>query len=338
MLRISRDTALLTVLIAGLTAGPAITSSASAGAADDKESISLSRTIDPGSEAGKANSVFAREEGDYDLKSYKVSETLKLSGDRIGSPSVSARDMRLMRSGSYPSTVRQGGKKKMAISVLASALLPGLGELYLYVDRGDWSDWSTLARVPAFIGIDAYLWYGYKDNYDKGKDSKKEYEEFCDTHWSEARFLLQHPYCEGIGGCSDWHVYNDNADEMADFYFIYIPKNLDREEYYENCGKYDAFAFGWDDWDGDSWDGTYENFQPWTPNRLAYWDMRAVSDEFLVSADRHLMMLIVNRVVSMIDALWLAHRMNNDSLDDGGWSIDLSPDAVTPTVGISYRF
>ncbi|MBN2185432.1 MAG: hypothetical protein JW746_08905 [Candidatus Krumholzibacteriota bacterium] len=297
-------------------------------------------TEDVEMEADRPNSVFDKKnDGDFNLKSYRMNETLRLSGEKLDSPSVSISDMSKLRKGSAPSSNRYRGKKKIALSVLASALLPGLGELYLYADQGDRSDWSTLARVPSFMGMDAFLWYKYKINHDEGIDTKKEYEAFCDEHWSEERFLLQHPYCENVGGCDDWQEYNENAgDDWPQYYFLYIPKSLDREEYYENCGKYDAFVFGWDDWDPEGWDYSYETFEPWTPNRTIYWDLREESDKFVVRADQYLMMLMLNRVVSMIDVLWLAHQMNNDTVDDGGWSLDIMPDAVNPAVGISYRF
>ena len=284
-----------------------------------------------------ARSIFDRNGGEYDLRSFRENETLVLPGKKLDSPALSAFEMMSMRGGRARSAPGTGSKRKIAVSMLASALLPGLGELYLYMDRGDWSDWSTLARVPVFMAVDGYLWYARKDNYDLGKDYKRQYEEYCDEHWSEDRFLQQFPNCEGGLLCDDWKQYNEEMKNSL-YYFVYIPRYLDREEYYENCGKYDAFVFGWDDWDMEAWDGTYENLVRWTPNRTTYWDLRIESDKYLVRADQHLMLLIVNRVISAIDAGWLAYRLNRGDIDSGGWSLDLQPDAVTPTIGISYRF
>ncbi len=307
--------------------------------------LSISGTVtaeagpqDAEKDPGRRHSVFETEdETELDLRSLRVDETLKLSGDKLDSPSVSVGDMNRLRKGYYQAPGSVYGKKKIALSVMASALLPGLGEFCLYIGQGNRSDWSTLSRVPLFIGMDAFLWYKHKINYDEGKERKEDYEEFCDAHWSEERFLLQHPFCENIGGCDDWQTYNEEASGDL-YYFIYTPKELDREEFYENCGKYDAFVFGWDDWDPEGWDYTYENFDPWTPHRTIYWELREESDKFIVRADQYMMMLILNRVVSMVDVLWIAHQMNNDSSDDGGWSLDIMPDNVRPAVGISYRF
>jgi hypothetical protein len=278
-------------------------------------------------------SIFKEDRG-FDLESYRSRETLSMDGKRLDSPLVSRSEV-LAPAGVSRSAMRPGGKKKMAISVLASALLPGLGELYLYIDSGEK---AALYRAPVFMALDAYLWYGYKDNYDKGKDFKADYEAYADAHWSEARFLQQHPVCIGLGGCDDWEMYNEAGPQQKDFFFIYIPRELDREEYYENCGKYDAFAFGWDDWDDTGWDYTYETFQPWTPHRTEYWHIRDESDKYLVRADQHIMMAIINRVVSMLDSAWLAYTINTGSVDDGGLTLDFTPGQEMSTMGISYRF
>ena len=264
-----------------------------------------------------------------DLDRFRVEETLKLPGPRLEAPLVTYEELMGARGAPAEPVTRPGGGKKIAVAMLASAILPGAGELYV------WSGTrrlSHLVRAPVFMALDAYFWYSYDYNHDTGKDIKAEYEAYCDAHWSEQRFLQLHPYCAGIGGCDSWQQYNEEA--KGDYwYFVYIPKELDREEYYENCGKYDAFAFGWDDWDGD-----YDNFTPWTPHRTTYWAMRSESDDYLLKGDQFIMLLIINRVVSMLDAGWLAYRASRGAYDDGGWSLDLRPGLVAPTVGISYRF
>ncbi len=290
--------------------------------------------LSPGPALPVENPAFELE-GVFDLNKYKVRETLRLGGEKLESPSVKYTDIPAMRNAPPGRSLRPGGKKKMAISMLASAIFPGAGELYLYFDSGYR---PALYRAPFFMGLDIYLLYGYKTNLDKGKDYKGQYEDYCDSHWSEARFLEQHPWCEGIGGCADYHVYNENAGEMQQFFFIYMPRSLDREEYYENCGKYDAFAFGWDDWDPAGWDGSYETFQPWTPHRTKYWSLRDESDKYLVRADQHVMFAILNRVISTLDAAWLAYNINKGEADHGGLDLEFKPDAQMPTVGIIYRF
>jgi len=278
---------------------------------------------------GGDTGVFSKDSPLLDLDRYRVEETLKLSGPRLEVPIVTYDELMRARPGAGPAAARPGSTKKIAVAVIASAILPGAGELYVWTDT---RKLSHLARAPLFMALDAYFWYSYDYNHGKGKEIKAEYEAFCDAHWSEERFLQLHSYCVGIGGCDSWEQYNEEA--KGDYwYFVYIPKELDREEYYENCGKYDAFAFGWDDWDGD-----YDNFQPWTPNRTTYWAMRGESNDYLAKGEDFIKLLIINRVVSMLDAGWLAYRATRGAYDDGGWSLDLRPGLVAPTVGVSYRF
>lgn len=287
-------------------------------------------------EEGVLTRILGAREGDYlDSGGYGMKETLRLSGTRIESPGLSWGARVASRAAEYgwptpppPPEARQAGGN-IAIAVLASAVLPGMGELYV------WSGTrrlSHLLRAPVFLALDAYFWYSYDYNHDRGKEIKAAYERFCDAHWSEERFLQQHPYCDGIGGCDSWQQYNEEA--RGDYYyFVYIPRHLDHEEYYENCGKYDAFAFGWDDWNGD-----YDDFEPWTPNRTKYWSMRSESDDYLVKGDQFIMLLIVNRVASMIDAGWLAYKAGRGDYDGGGWSLDIEPGTMSSSLGISYRF
>ncbi len=275
-------------------------------------------------ESGSVISVFEAARDRFELSSYRLKETLRLQGKRIDRPIVSMSEIML---GHAPPSVRPPGSgKRIAISVLCSAILPGLGELYLYTQS---REKAILARVPLFLAFEGYNWYAYKDNHDKGRDLKDQYVVFADLHWSEERFLEQHPCCYG-GFCTDWEFYNEHCNDGPD-YFPYIPRYLDFEEYYENIGKYDAFVYGWDDWDS-------VNPEYWTPNRTYYWSLRQDSNKHLARADDHIMLLIVNRVLSMIDAGWLAYRMGRGESNEEGLSLDLGSGGMYPTVAIRYRF
>jgi len=225
-------------------------------------------------------------------------------------------------------------RRNTAIAILASAVLPGMGELYCY--RSSRDPW-TLARVPVFLAVEGYLWYSYVDNKDTGKDYKAQYEAFADAHWSLDKFLHDHPCCNGGVGdsCDSWQYYNENCKNDYN-YFYYTPVEEDREEYYENIGKYDAFVFGWDDCV--IIDTADPNFTYWTPRRTEYVSIRNASDDYLLKADQSLMGLIVNRVVSMVDTGWLAYQLSKGRDPEKGWGIRFKTYEATPTVVISRRF
>ena len=50
------------------------------------------------------------------------------------------------------------------------------------------------------------------------------------------------------------------------------------------------------------------------------------------------MALIVNRVVSLLDAGWIAYKFNRGDYDDNGLTLDFRPGVEYSSVGISYRF
>jgi hypothetical protein len=279
--------------------------------------------------AARANrvSVFFEDPGGEDLADYRVKETLALAGKPVDYPTVSFSELVSSKSGSGG----RSNRKRMTVAVLLSGLLPGLGETYLYAEN---RSTSTLVRIPIFFGLEAYMWYGYYTNHKEGKNIKNEYMAYCDAHWSEERFLAQHPCCAGYGGCEDYVFYNTQCRDDSEF-FLYTPKEEDEEEYYENAGKYDPFVYGWDDWAEWSAAG---NDSKWTPHRSEYWAMRTESDDYLVKGDQYLMGLIVLRVVSMLDSAWIAYRMGKGEATTTGWNIELDSGLFDAKLAVSYRF
>ncbi|UCF06741.1 MAG: hypothetical protein JSV33_06865 [bacterium] len=266
--------------------------------------------------------IFGKDVGLTDLNSVRL-ETLKLTGSRLENSHVSASEAMLERYGTVP--VRSGSRKRIALSILFSALLPGAGEFYLFLDS---KQKSVLARASVFMALEGYLWYGYHHNHSWGEELKRKYEEYADAHWDLDRFLHQHPCCSPPFGCESYEEYNEICS--GELYFLFIPKEVDREEYYENIGKYDSFVFGWDDWDN--------QLDYWTPHRQTYWQMRVDSNDYLLKGDQHLMLLLVNRVISIIDAGWLAYRMGKGERDDDGWSIELDSRFSVASVAVRYSF
>ena len=275
---------------------------------------------------GEISSVFDRAPGELDFESVKFDKTLRMGGRQLDSPTVPAAE--LLAGRRYYASSGTSRRKRTIISVVCSAILPGAGQLYLYWDTRD--PW-LLARAPVYLAVEGYLWYGYDHNHDKGKDIKQDYMDYADEHWSLDRFLEQHPCCVDLPGqCVTWEDFNELCQGHFD-YFLYTPRELDVEEYYENLGKYDAFVYGWDDW--------VEGGDYWTPNRTYYWGLRDESDKYLLRADQHLMLMIVNRVVSMIDAGLTAYKLGNGQpLEQEGWSLELVPGPEAPILNLGYRF
>lgn len=328
-------------VLAGLITTAVPGASHSASASDEKAAIGIPEghtsrvTMAASTKEGLLPSVFSSSSDYEDVEGLKAEETIRLSGDRLPGPPLSVGEEIARRRSSFP--LLSGGKKKrVAVSMISSAILPGLGEFFLYLDT---RDLSILARSIGFLALEGYLWYGYDFNHDVGKDYKKQYEDYGDAHWSEERFLLYHPVCNDIGGCEDWKQYNDLGPEAATeyFYFYYTPLWMDTEEYYENMGKYDAFLYGWDDWNGEYYHlGETPNY--WTPHRTYFWSLRDESNKYLLRADQHIMGLIAIRLISMIHAGWVASRSADGLKEEEGWSMEMKNSGLTSRFGLKYSF
>ncbi len=287
----------------------------------------------PGDEAGSAtvSSIFDSHSDYLDAAATGSSETLKLGGRQLEAPKVSHAAFLNRRAAS--TSPKPLSTRMATVAIISSAILPGTGEMILSTRSGDF---GSYIRGPIFFTLDVLFWTGYANNRSEGKHIKDQYMHFADEHWTEARFLAQHPCCADVGGCDTWQDYNElgasgRCSAETQNFFLYIPRELDVEEYYENLGKYDAFAYGWDDWTGQA------DF--WTRNRTYYWNLRSESDKYLLRSDQFMMLLIINRVVSVIDTAWLAYRMKKaEPKNDVGWSIELKPGVIAPTLTIGYHF
>ena len=175
-----------------------------------------------------------------------------------------------------------------------SAVLPGLGEAVTGHVRG----YVFMAADLAAIGGSIY--------YDQqGDDKQKEYIAFADAHWSQ----------------DDWTDAIENYDQApwfgTDYQSIeevplWVRKEDDPREYYENLGKWDIFWYGWEDSKprsiGDTditWDWMHppENFM--TPLRDQYLNMRTESNDDYSKRDTLHSVSLILRVLSVVQVAYL---------------------------------
>ncbi len=214
---------------------------------------------------------------------------------------------------------RKGKSSKRAF--LLSALVPGLGHWYA----------GSKKRGLAFLGAEAALvglWAAWKG---KGNDLEEEFRTVADEHWDPINYLVWRDSPESKNS-SITHALPCSS-EVID---VYIParrewKNqlrsgekpdaLDRsavfggcassqiQQYYELIGKYDQFVAGWEDL-VDSHDNkpaeidSVENFH--SDRRLRYEDQRDESNRFLKRASTISGVILINHVISAIDAARVA--------------------------------
>ena len=213
---------------------------------------------------------------------------------------------------------RKGKSSKRAF--LLSALVPGLGEWYA----------GSKKRALAFFGAEAALvgmWAAWKG---KGNDLEEEFRAVADEHWDPEEYIAWRE--STISNNSSITHALPCSSEVRD---VYIPArrewiNMSQsgglgsaafggcassqiQQYYELLGKYDQFVAGWKDLRRGGSTGnpvewtevdSVENFH--SERRLRYEDDRDESNRFLKRASTISGVILINHVISAIDAARVA--------------------------------
>lgn len=210
-----------------------------------------------------------------------------------------------------------------------SMLIPGLGEYYVGSKRGF-----------VFLGIEAVAWYIYITRTKQGNDLDTQFKNFADTHWHYADTKsstgedLVYTY---------WNWFKDKlrengfSDSVSPTNFTAIDSltqalvgksgishtipSTKTQQYYEMIGKYPQFVYGWEDITKnnaalrDSTGKANGNFDEdirnvVSPDRNQYMNMRKQSNDKLKLGQDGIDLMIINRMVSAIDAARLAYHHN----------------------------
>jgi len=180
-----------------------------------------------------------------------------------------------------------------------SAALPGAGQYYN----------NSYLKAAGFLALEAAGWAAYISYNGKGNDIEDEFEAYADQHWSEDKYwdwIAQHSGKErnDLTALRDWEhsQFSHGLHEQKD------------QQYYEMIGKYYQFNWGWDDFrtlysigltDKEMVDGKLIS-----PNRLNYEDRRHDSNDAFKKATTASTIVIVNHLLSAVEAAWDASRQN----------------------------
>ena len=203
---------------------------------------------------------------------------------------------------------RKGKSSKRAF--LLSALVPGLGEWYA----------GSKKRGLAFFGAEAALvgvWAAWKG---KGNDLEEEFRAVADEHWDPLNYLAWRGSTIS-NNSSITHALPCSSEVVE----VYIPAMQQSgsadfggcapsqiQQYYELIGKYDQYVAGWTDVVRRSTGNaaaptevdSVENFH--SERRLRYEDQRDESNRFLKRASTISGVILINHVISAIDAARVA--------------------------------
>ena len=189
-------------------------------------------------------------------------------------------------------------------ALLLSFAVPGLGQYY----------YGSKVKSVLFFGAEVAAWTMYFKWQADGDDLTGAYEAFNRTHWSrsdyEDRFLL-------------WTYGVDNDTEVPGEYgeINHTLPETQTQQFFEMTGKYDQFAWGWDD--AVLRDSTLDDFSesnppprvfgsdvPHSANRLTYENMRNDANNKYGKADNMIIVSIVNRLISGFEAYFTTKSRN----------------------------
>ena len=203
------------------------------------------------------------------------------------------------------------GVKSPAKAFMMSLLVPGLGQYYN----------GSKTKTVIFAGAEITSWFFHIKLHNDGNDLTQVYEDYNNTHWSEARYDSMLLWTYGV---------TDDEDADASFQEInhHLP-DTKTQQYYEMTGKYDQFSWGWDEAELDGFTfidyssnnpfpelNSPENI-PFSANRVVYEGLRNDANNKYDAARRWIYVSMINHLVSAFDALFSAKKINNEQLETG---------------------
>ncbi len=178
----------------------------------------------------------------------------------------------------------QGGRRGRSpgLAFLLSAILPGTGQFYLGQNRGF-----------TYLGADAACWFAQISYSRAASDEQNLSHQFAGRHWSLQRFLASK-------SDSCYWLPPDSA-------LIVQLAPSQSSDYFAAIANTDIYRCGWDDFRT-----TYDPNDPNgpSPNRRTLEDMRSRQSDYEGSARLAVAALVLNRVVSAVDALRSARGLN----------------------------
>lgn len=235
----------------------------------------------------------------------------------------------------------QNKYKSPAKAFILSMVVPGLGQYYN----------GNKKKAVAFLGIEITSWlFNVKWNND-GDDITDEFETFQRANWS--RDVYENKYLLWTYGVSDDHMVEDIYTEVSH----HLP-DAETQQFFEMTGKYNQFAWGWNDavLDSNTIDDYNGSAAPrivtdaTTPNsakRLQYETRRNDANNKYDQARKMVYVVLINRLVSSFEAMFHARSLNKDAHTNGNVFSSLKFRAKlasyqtkrdTPFVTVSFKF
>ena len=271
------------------------------------------------------------------------SVTAALKGSRAGYAALG--DEELNAPSGSDQSMKPFKRKSPLKAFLLSAVVPGVGQLYN----------GSRIKPIIFLGAEITSWMMHFKYKGDGDDATTAYQDYNLEHWSRETYqqYLLAAYLES----------DDDSLTGQPGITHHLP-GTNTQQFYEMTGKYDQFAWGWDDatrgglemipylTDSLGGDGgllriTSASTAPISAHRLTYEGMRKHANDLYNTADTWLYVTIANHLISSFEAFISAKKHNrNEAESDLEFSkVDMKVSLKsyhawrdTPYVKLSYNF
>jgi hypothetical protein len=202
-------------------------------------------------------------------------------------------------------------------AALYSAVIPGTGQYYA----------GSIWKAILFAGIEIAGWTVFIVNTSKGNEQESQMEDYANTNWSEQKYWSRIYYEARERGLSDLPHYDVDDDNILVNYNPEVANSLrylevalghthrlpetKTQQYYEMIVKYlTQFGNGWAD--ANFYSTYYGNTDNMTAQMFSYRDMRNQMNEYHDTASTAANIILVNHVLSALDAAWTASSYNRE--------------------------
>ncbi|MBN2600631.1 MAG: hypothetical protein JXR87_01415 [Candidatus Marinimicrobia bacterium] len=239
-------------------------------------------------------------------------------------------------------------EKSPGRAFLMSAIIPGAGELYA---GAKW-------RALAFASVEVFSWLMYFNRKNKGEQLETDYMTYADDYWKLSQLYqngasgylmtgLTGQHGAGFGSHSIYLEYNGNEYEgnamsldtalvgWESFILSGELQPVRTRDYYENIGKYDQFAGGWDDFT--DFNSSSDSVVFMSDLRDNYLTQRKESNDALKMATNFATVIMFNHLISAFHAQIAAKNYSSEEADKVSWYMGLVTDVrcKNPVRGLS---
>jgi hypothetical protein len=247
----------------------------------------------------------------------------------MNKPVASSYDL-LMKSFETPDEEQSPDRKNPWLAGGLSLVLPGAGEFYT----------KSYLKAGIFFGVEVASFILGRSYNNKGDDQTEFFQNYADAHYSAGQYAQwswdninvlnpslnpanYHPINAGFPDKPpfedvNWPELNrmekdiaNRTDGKFNGYTHQMPYYA-AQQYYELIGKYDQFKTGWDDADTSYITADALPIGNRSPYQAGwYFDQRAAANRYYDIGNTYYTILIINHIVSALDAYWSATRYNS---------------------------